>query len=57
LAKARPLEQKTLGEGVTLDESVDTFDKSQCDQIGQNFAIWVNFFSIRQTFFKKKIAQ
>jgi hypothetical protein len=28
---------------LTLDESVDTFDESQCDQIGQNFDIWAKF--------------
>jgi hypothetical protein len=32
---ARSSEQKTSDE-----ESIGTFDESQCDQIGQNFAIW-----------------
>jgi hypothetical protein len=39
---------------VTLDDSVDTFEESQCDEIGKNFAIWAKFFSIGRIFFKKK---
>jgi hypothetical protein len=34
-----------------------SFVKSQCDQIGKNFANWAKFFSIRQFLFKEKIAQ
>jgi hypothetical protein len=26
-----------------LDESIDTFDESQRDQIGKNFAVWAKF--------------
>jgi hypothetical protein len=42
---------------VTFHESVNTFDESQCDQIGQNFAIWAKFLKHWAIFFQEKIAQ
>jgi hypothetical protein len=38
---------------VTFDESVNTFDESQCDQIGKNFAISKYFLALGN-FFKNK---